>query len=383
VVREEQLITLSGFDSGFFSLAGVSSSGVGVFSDPVNVSEADTHDILCALQHVVDGCQDFEITRTSEAGSRTLYRVEFLCPVATQYPLFSVRQVNLTVAPGASPAMTVVRTREASEPLAGSIRIGFGGNFTEAMDITSWDLEQLLEELPGIGDVEVSRFGNMEDSGSWLVVFRDPAGNVPELEINATELSGSELNVTVTVQQEGSFDSFYDPVPADFFEIPTAVTQVRVEVNSILAECADAHLGQSKCALAYVAGLTPTVTNISVDSPAEEGDTVVLRGLGFDDAPNTTVTVLVGARDGVCTITSISATEIKCKLSANRAGSYLPTVIFSSIGTAQVSQMRKKGRKEGRKEGRKRCLLASFPLSFLLLSSRWFHNPSLPPTSKN
>ena len=240
VVREVQVITLQGFSSGNFRLV-----GLGGISDNVDILSTNTGHMANALKQAVGGCGSFSVSRAVELNSRVVYTATFNCPTTAPFQKVAVLNVDLELAPDSPISISVDRTQTASEPLSGTFRVRVGDEWTAPMPINTGSLESELEALGNITIVNAWRGGNTHDSVTWTVEFRDPQGNVPLMEVDPTFLSGNQLSVEVTTQQEGSLDTFFDPIPADFFEIMVNETQVNVVVNDIAAECDGSAAGQA------------------------------------------------------------------------------------------------------------------------------------------
>ena len=71
-------------------------------------------------------------------------------------------------------------------------------------DITSTDLEFLLESLPSIGNVAVSRTSAFSYGYVWDVTFMSNLGNVPALSVDFAGLSGSDLETAVSEFIQGA-----------------------------------------------------------------------------------------------------------------------------------------------------------------------------------
>jgi len=108
------------------------------------------------------------------------------------------------------------------ETLGGSFTLGFdttatgGGAYITAQipnaalptrggPATKESLEEILEALPNINDVTVSRSIVDEQGGyEWLVTFVDPPGDVPQLTLASTSLSGGGAGVVITTPTPGN-----------------------------------------------------------------------------------------------------------------------------------------------------------------------------------
>ncbi len=155
---------------------------------------------------------------------------------------------------------------------------------------------------------------------------------------DASQLVGDGITVKNTEQMKGSFDFWYDPIPAEFFEVgPVSKPTVQLFVNNLKAVCdsPDPANPAAPCFFMYNSSVTPNVTSVSSASsaPLFSGEAVTISGTNFGtDAIQISITFGTAP----CEITAISDTSISCLLGAGTKGTHVVSLLHAQTGLAVV-----------------------------------------------
>jgi hypothetical protein len=155
---------------------------------------------------------------------------------------------------------------------------------------------------------------------------------------DASQLVGDGITVRNTEQMKGSFDFWYDPIPAEFFEVgPVSKPTVQLFVNNLKAVCdsPDPANPAAPCFFMYNSSVTPNVTSVSSASsaPLFSGEAVTISGTNFGtDASQISITFGTAP----CDITAISDTSISCTLGAGTTGTHVVSLLHAQTGLAVV-----------------------------------------------
>ena len=205
------------------------------------------------------------------------------------------------------------------------------------VSVNTWAFTS-LSSLPGDG---------LTFTVSWTWVGGPSAGLFV---FDSSSLTGTGATAALSVQQTGSLDRWFSPVPAEWLTVAADQSQVSVQTNGIRAVCATAaggatnlaswlgaaYPGRSDCQLVYSASLVPTLTSVSATT-GTVGTVLTLVGSGFDataanDVVFFTPQFTAYASFPSCTVTSASATQLVCTVPALSAGQYRVSVQVLSAG---------------------------------------------------
>ena len=125
-----------------------------------------------------------------------------------------------------------------------------------------------------------------------------------------------------------------------------------VTVNGIAAVCSDARTANSSCGFRFRSDLTPLITNISATTAHPDevlvGDVFTISGTGFGTT-NASLAVTMerlgasgsgNGKDstGICTVLSLSDTEIVCRAGHAPQGAFAVSVLRTDVGRATVGE---------------------------------------------
>ena len=178
-----------------------------------------------------------------------------------------------------------------SEGLGGVLGVSFRDSefVWVPWNATDAEFRAALESLSTVGRVSVERVG------TELTVTFDPltnsAGDLPEISLNVSMLSGLNANATVRTLRDGSHDVLVRTISAEYLRVPAeipdpAAATVQLMVRGIAASCSSA----GHCAFARKSSLTPVLDSIAL-AYGNAGDRVTVTGAGFRPGA-TTVHVL-------------------------------------------------------------------------------------------
>ena len=371
-VREVQQIYLSGFSNGTVELYSTTAA-----SDPILI-DASTSDWVSAINSVqpctttgsVSVSKGYVLAHQPYYG---LYiNITYNCPATTTRDLLEVANIDLdetATTPNATVVTASILSQQLiapSQPLSGSFRVNFGGNssadaYDKEMGQGNWTpymattasnkkLHDALVVLTGINDVVVYATGNGHDSVVYDILYYNPQGAVPCLNVDTSELHGQVLaNCSVVV--EGDYDRLYTVIPGEWLYQVGDQNQVTVEVNGISSVCAAAATSGelTGCEYLYDSSLTPTLASVSPTSaPAVNnaqgtdgltaGTMLTVTGTGFTDSNDTLVQFLpqsvVNASTSYlpCQQAQVTSTTITCALPPLSAGQYTVQVQVLSRG---------------------------------------------------
>lgn len=282
----------------------------------------------------------------TEASTVTGYTwvVEFRCPSVGERQLVNILNVNLEeIAGGQNPSISSTVTQAASVPLGGRFSLSFNHN-TTSFDVGSFNYKTgaaALEAFDDIEDVNIYTSGNAYEDFTILIEFLRPRGDVPSIVFNGDDLTGDNVNITVSTFREGANEPFFDPIPARWLEVASEKPSVEVWVNDIKATCNTATgVSRDACSFEFDDDITPTVASVSASS-VSAGSELVLTGTGFStNAADVSVSLVLAANTDVrvpCVISAITATVITCNVAAAGAGDYNVEVVSSPAGVASNS----------------------------------------------
>ncbi|CAD5115663.1 DgyrCDS4618 [Dimorphilus gyrociliatus] len=171
------------------------------------------------------------------------------------------------------------------------------------------EVKDAFEEFDEFGSVSVKRYGGCYDR-KWKIRFLTKPGDVPDITIaDKSGISGNGADVSIVSLENGAM--LYAPVPGDMVSTFHVKPQIAVEINNIPVRC----LGD--CSFQYKSDLVPTITDIQPKT-GSVGTQITLTGTGFDSTTIAKNKFSVGDSD--CTVSSATATEIKCTLGAEVSG---------------------------------------------------------------
>ena len=371
-VREVQQIYLSGFSNGTVELYTTTAASDPLFFD---ASTSVWASAINSIQSCASGAS-VSVTKGYAVPNQPYYglyiNVTYNCPATTPRDLLQVANIDLvetTTEPNATTVTADIVTTQLtapSLPLSGKFRVNFGGNssqyaYDKEMGLGNWTpymattasnqaLHDALVVLTGINDVVVYATGNGHDSVVYEVVYYNPQGAVPCLNVDTSQLHGQVMaNCSVVV--EGNYDRLYTIIPGEWLYQEGDQNQVTVEVNGISSVClATATSSElTGCEYFYDSFLTPTLASVSpTTAPAVNsaqgtdgltaGTTLTVTGTGFTDSNDTLVQFLPqsivnpGTTIMPCQQAEVTATLITCLLPALSAGTYTVQVQVLSRG---------------------------------------------------
>ena len=372
-VREVQQIYIQGYDGGqLFLIAGTGASTAVSNLFDLTGSASDWTNAVNSIQWCTT--PGYVSVNLGYVQSKLPYyglwvNITYNCPAtSTARALIKIADVNMT-----TPTNGTVEQLSSSQqltapsaPLSGNFRLNFGGNssayaYDKEMGDGNWtpymsttagnqQLHDALVVLTGINDVVVYATGNGYDNAQYEVVYYDPQGAVPCLNLDASRLTGA-LVASCSVATLGDYDRLYTVIPGEWLYQVGDQNQVTVEVNGISSVClATAASGElNGCEYLYEDSLTPTLASVTptTASPVAgvqgthgltAGTVLVVTGTGFTDSDDTLVQFLPQFSVGADLITPpcqqavVTATQINCVLPPLSAGAYTVQVQVLSKG---------------------------------------------------
>lgn len=271
-------------------------------------------------------------------------------------PFFVFSSISFTPSQGTVVNWDVTPLIVGSSPVSGNFRLGYGQFWTQPIPSTAaaTTVQTALLALPGLADVEVEDSGDARFGKSYLIRFREPWGPVPAINIDSSALIGTNVRMVVVEIQSGSTDIFYDPIPADYFELVVPYRPVEIAVNGIKAVCDPSVSLPANPTLFYNA-MKPfcsytyeTAPTVFIDSifPIQigRGTVVTIVGRGFIGtiADYTAYFIAAGsdrystAAGPACTITSLSTTGLLCTVGDMPSTIYNIQVVHRTKGFPSV-----------------------------------------------
>ncbi|XP_013209363.1 fibrocystin-L [Microtus ochrogaster] len=226
--------------------------------------------------------------------------------------------------PGES-KIRIQKIREASPPISGSFDIHTYGHTLKGIPaaVSASDLQFALQSLEETGQVSVTREGTCAGY-SWAIQWKSPRGKQPLLQINDSNITGEEANVSVTTIKEGGL--FRHHILGDMLRTPNQQPQVEVYVNGIPAKCS------GDCGFTWDPMTTPIVLTVTPSEGSYAESTILtIAGSGF--SPPSAVTVSVGSTS--CSLLSVDENEIQCQILNGSAGHVPVAVSIADVGLAQ------------------------------------------------
>ncbi|XP_033758550.1 fibrocystin-L-like [Pecten maximus] len=193
-------------------------------------------------------------------------------------------------------------TTSANPPVTGSVTLGFMGKSITVMADASAD--QIQQDFQNKGEfVSVDHTGNCSDF-QWDITWTNRMGNQPEMTLEANNLAGNGVSITLETIVNGSTSQ---EIGRDLTRTAHSGIQVKGFINNIPTAC------DQDCSFTYSESATPVVTEISpLQGPPST--VLTLKGTGFTSTP----TVLTG--DVLCSITSYTSTQIQCSVGDGPSG---------------------------------------------------------------
>ena len=225
--------------------------------------------------------------------------------------------------------------------------IGYNANEESFRNAFQYNKEEFF-------NIEVYRSGSAYSGFSWVVVFHNPRGGVPKMQINASSIIGDEVIASVRKVQNGTEKDFwFDAIPPWMTEVPLSyatqsniVSNVEVYVKSdgevmkatcdgsnFVSDATYAYLqgNETVCGFHYASSATPLISDyrlFEIDSE-RTGIEIIGNYLG-----NNSLLTNVTIADHPCNISLINVTYIACVVSSVPWGSHAPQVYLDGKGYA-------------------------------------------------
>ena len=165
------------------------------------------------------------------------WSITFEEPSATPRPLFTIANNALV---GTNPQVSVSTTTAASTPLGGTWSLTFNSQTLSDLSPNMTSDELALTLLEGFSDamagLTVQSTGNGLDSNTYVLTFAGIAGPVPLVSVDASQVTGTNVQSSVTELVHGSLDSLA-VINGEFMETASSSPSIRVTVNGILSSC--------------------------------------------------------------------------------------------------------------------------------------------------
>uniref|UniRef100_A0A8C4XEU0 PKHD1 like 1 n=1 Tax=Erpetoichthys calabaricus TaxID=27687 RepID=A0A8C4XEU0_ERPCA len=222
-----------------------------------------------------------------------------------------------------STTFRVTRVQAASPPIMGSFSVSIYGQEIKNLpvNISAADLKYALVGIPGMGQVDVSKWGDCRGY-SWRVTWLSVPGKQPTLKINSSSVIGKNAYLNAYTQREGGL--FKQNILGDFYRVPQRKPQVQVYINNIISMCS------GNCSYQWDPLKTPVISGIS---PTQGtcltgwqggrwcwhhqwtliliytlfwGTVLMISGYGFSRDPTIRIT------DKLCPILSVNLNRLQC-----------------------------------------------------------------------
>ncbi|ESO84871.1 hypothetical protein LOTGIDRAFT_131466, partial [Lottia gigantea] len=220
------------------------------------------------------------------------------------------------------------RTSMASVPIEGSFTVSFKGETSRAILPTS-TAKQVTEELEALaefGDLEVTKSGDCANFG-FEIKFLSKGGDQPEISVNGSLLTGS--NVTSEVQQIQDGGQWYDTIPGDLLRTMHDKPQVQVYINNLPTTC------DGDCSFEWTTESTPQIISVNPTSGTLAlGTSIDVQGSGFDETMSNNKVMIGGV---ACTPTYTNETHITCDVGNGPTGIHEIKVMIAGKGWASGS----------------------------------------------
>ncbi|XP_048254094.1 fibrocystin-L-like [Haliotis rufescens] len=284
--------------------------------------------------------RDVEVT-SSEAGQYTVKLDPHAC--GNEFPLLGVAYGKLTSGDvsnssssavfsisngGSKLGVEITRVNAASPPIGGGFSVSYKGQTTEGMPptATAEEVTDQLQALSTLGNMKVEREGSCSNF-EYIVTWLDQGGNLDEMTLDASLMTGSSVTASVVTVTDGSL--WYDPIVGDMLRTGHSKAQVQLFINDIPSHC------ETDCSYEWTSGTTPTITSITPTSGTEaQSTTATIAGSGFDTNINNTRVVIAGV---ACTVTAATTSSITCNVGNGPTGNHNVKVIVESKGEATGS----------------------------------------------
>ncbi|XP_075126263.1 fibrocystin-L-like [Leptodactylus fuscus] len=217
------------------------------------------------------------------------------------------------------------RTQAASPPVGGTFSIqAYGRKLSDVRaDISDVELKHLLQTIPEIGQISVSKYGSC--SGYiWQIKFLTATGYQPLLQINSSKVTG--VNAAVTAVKVTNGGLFRQRLLGDFVRTPNKKPQVEVYINGIPSKCS------GNCDYTWDPVQTPAIYSIST-GVSGDNKILIINGTGFSNSSgNDTTYVTIGNYS--CSILALTDKEIRCQVQKASAGTFPISVYIAKRGLA-------------------------------------------------
>jgi len=324
------------------------------------------------------------------------YHVNYMCaPVSDEQGHATLEIVESTLTPRGhfTADVSVKKVRAASPAVRGEFRLNFRGEWTEFLPFhANW--RQVKKALESLSTVQPLQFVKDDrtpaDARRYRIGFTQ-AGDMPTITADSSRLQGA--TIVVDTPHQGSIDGFFDPIPADLFEIAESTPGIQVFTNGIQASCpsptsaafasdagsskvspmpefyqlmdptdekcencvlpvsplkdapadvvAEAASASDVCAFAFDAALSPTLSSVS-PATVGVGASLTVTGAGFlstNPADNTVLLRPSGSSDdastSICTVTAATSNQLTCTVGHSVAGS-LDVIVIVAAGRGQA-----------------------------------------------
>uniref|UniRef100_A0A6I8N1M6 Fibrocystin-L n=1 Tax=Ornithorhynchus anatinus TaxID=9258 RepID=A0A6I8N1M6_ORNAN len=222
--------------------------------------------------------------------------------------------------PGESHVL-IKRIQTASPPLHGSFDIQAYGHLLQGLpaDVSAVDLKYALQSIAEMGEVSVTRQGSC--SGYlWRVKWKSAYGNQNLLQINDSNITGVNVNMSATKTREGGV--FRTHVLGDLFRTPNHQPQVEVYINGLPSKCS------GDCGYKWDNQNTPIISSISPTQGTS--DNCIWFAIGKRINLNSEFTTTVIPRR-----TILVENEIQCHIQNGSGGTFPVALSIAAFGLVQ------------------------------------------------
>ncbi|EDQ93048.1 uncharacterized protein MONBRDRAFT_22411 [Monosiga brevicollis MX1] len=268
--------------------------------------------------------------------------ITYSCPttMARDLPqIYTSADASLTPANRSLPvSYRVNRYRAASEPIRGTYQLGYKGNWTRPLAYScdaGCALDALIE-VSELQEISGGSSGNSQDGMTLTFSIYLPTGNLSQIEVNSSGLTGANVTARAYTQEHGAHELFHEIIPGRYFRrfYNDSDGVVVVTTNGLRSSCADLGQTSSACAFAFDAQRNPsinTVSNSGDPSVLAVADIVTISGAGFglDEAA-----IAVTFNDIPASIVQVSDTEVICEVPHISAGPINIELIRAHVGRA-------------------------------------------------
>ncbi|XP_066939677.1 fibrocystin-L-like [Macrobrachium rosenbergii] len=221
----------------------------------------------------------------------------------------------------------IERTEAASHPLGGTFDMTVEGVTIKDIspNIPSISFMEMLENAFGTSRFRVEKRGDCDRGYYYFEWLNNPGKKeIPTIDETKLVFDGTPGTIIETRRQnEGN--NWHDPISGGFFTTRREEPHVAVTVGGYHTAC------RTDCSFQYNSNGIPSVSSVT-DTFDGTLYTFTVSGSGFTSSNLKDYSVVIGNK--LCTVTSVTSTELKCTVDHLRAGNHPVVVRMQPVGSA-------------------------------------------------